>query len=478
MSATPHDLSALTLHHPEIATLRARREISWLNPGRLDITQAQASPALQASGVGEQDIEAAEARLARFAPWIAEAFPETAAASGRIESPLVAAPSLQQALGESLATSDTSHASGQTLPGRLMIKCDHQLPISGSIKARGGIHEVLKHAERLAVDAGLVRLDDDYRAFEHPAIQALLANQRILVGSTGNLGLSIGIMSARLGFRVTVHMSADAKQWKKDLLRSRGAEVVEHSGDYSKAVEAGRREAQQPDAHFIDDESSRDLFMGYATAASRLARQLEDQGIAVDARHPLCVYLPCGVGGGPGGVAYGLKQVFGDAVHCFFAEPVNSPCMLLGMLTGKHDGIAVEDIGLDNRTCADGLAVGRASAFVGQVMAPLLSGIYTLSDDSMLEWLALAHDSEGLKLEPSALAGVPGIIRVLRNDAPEWHAWRAAVGLDDGEVQANTTHVIWATGGSMVPDEIWQADYQRGKALLATAGRSSDERLP
>ena len=84
MSATPHDLHALTLRHPEIASLMAGREIGWFNPERVATAQALASPALQASGVGVQDFKDADARLMRFAPWIAEAFPETAAASGRI----------------------------------------------------------------------------------------------------------------------------------------------------------------------------------------------------------------------------------------------------------------------------------------------------------------------------------------------------------------------------------------------------------
>ena len=422
--------------YPIITRLMRGEETLWPNPKRRPIEQARAACTLTMA-----DIEDAAARLARFAPYFCEAFPETRATGGLLESPLVEIPRMKARLDAAL-------------PGRLMIKLDSRLPVSGSIKARGGIYEVLKTAEDIAAAHGMLPPGQDYTVFASEAMRALLSGYSVAVGSTGNLGLSIGIMSAKLGFSATVHMSADARQWKKDMLREKGVRVIEYASDYSAAVAQGRREAQgDPTCHFVDDENSQTLFLGYAVAALRLRDQLKAQGIAVDAEHPLCVYLPCGVGGGPGGVAFGLRQVFGDDVHCWFAEPTHACCMLLGMATGAHNALCVQDFGIDNRTIADGLAVGRASGFVGRLMEPFIDGCYTLTDAHMSRLLAQLDGSEGIRLEPSALAGMAGPAMLHAQGALPAH-------MEHG------THIVWATGGGMVPPEEMERYVEAGRRLL------------
>ena len=416
------------------------RETAWCNPRWLPFDLVRGLCDLV---VSEQDIAQAEARLHRFAPFLCRAFPETRANGGLIESPLAEIPAMQQALGQ---------ASGGAIPGRLFLKKDSHLAIAGSVKARGGIYEVLLHAEELALAGGKLTPGESYEKFDTPEMRAFLGQYTVQVGSTGNLGLSIGIMSAALGFRVVVHMSADAKQWKKDLLRSKGVEVIEYAQDYSKAVEEGRRRSDaDPTSYFVDDEKSVPLFLGYAVAAGRLAGQLQEQGVTVDGEHPLLVYIPAGVGGAPGGVSYGLKRLYGDHVHCFFVEPVQCPSVLLGIATQKFEQANVRDYGLTGKTEADGLACASPSSFVTRIMTNLLSGAFTVRDSKLYDYLRLLYRTEGEQIEPSSCAAFQGPAALCRRE--ETRAYCAAHGLTD-QVLANAAHIVWATGGSLVPEEI------------------------
>ena len=385
---------------PLLTSVLNADEVFWINPRLTSVRKRRI-----ASDLSLADIRDAEARLERFAPYLARVFPETEKTGGIIESEVKRIASMQDRL---------TAGEGLCLPGALYLKCDAHLPIAGSVKARGGIYEVLKVAEDVARKNGLLPEGGNYASFSEERFCRLFSRYGIVVGSTGNLGLSIGIMSAKMGFRVVVHMSADARQWKKDMLRANGAIVIEHDGDYGQAVATGRKESEaDPQSHFVDDENSRTLFLGYAVAALRLSRQLDAAGVAVDAEHPLFVYLPCGVGGAPGGIAFGLRTVFGDAVQCFFAEPTRAPAMLLGLMTEKHNEVSARQFGIDETTEADGLAVGRPSGFVGRTLLRDISGVFTVRDDNLFRLLATLAYSEGIFLEPSATAGFPGPARLV-----------------------------------------------------------------
>ena len=178
--------------------------------------------------------------------------------------------------------------------------------------------------------------------------------------------------------------------------------------------------------------------------------QLKAAGVTVDADHPLFVYIPCGVGGAPGGVGFGLHQTFGDNVHVFFAETTPCPDMLLGMATGLCDRICVTDIGLSGATAADGLACPRCSALTGRLLAPTLSGIFTVRDGYLFEAMRLLEKSEGIFIEPSSCAALAGPWQLLQT--PEGAAYLEQNGLTHRLDRA--AHILWSTGGALVPETV------------------------
>lgn len=416
--------------YPIIKQMMAYEPLLWINPNYSRVKES-----LKPLNFSISDIVDAEARMRRFQPFLEKAFD----IEDIIESPLLPLKGYR--------------------PVDLYMKADHALPISGSIKARGGIYEILRYAEQLLFKHNLLRITDDYGVLCDDMYQRFFKKYEIVVSSTGNLGLSIGIISAALGFNVIVHMSHDAMTWKKEELRSIGVKVIEHTSDYSQAVIEGRKASDlKANSYFVDDENSINLFMGYAVAALRLRDQLNLNNIKVTTSNPLFVYIPCGVGGGPGGVCYGLKEVFGDAVHVFFVEPTHSPCMLLGMATETHDEFCVQDFGIDNMTIADGLAVGRASKFVGKTIEKMLAGVSTVTDEKMYEYLVDMVTRYDIRQEPSALAGFQGLDHVL-----EMTSSYGKMSMDEMQVKKGT-HIVWSTGGNMVPKDVMAKYFEKAKS--------------
>ena len=79
----------------------------------------------------------------------------------------------------------------------------------------------------------------------------------------------------------------------------------------------------------------------------------------------------------------------------------------------------------------------------------------------MFTLLAQLADTEELFLEPSALAGMYG--PVLTQPGQLLGAYTETA-LPAGAL-ANATHLVWATGGNMVPREEMQRYYAKGRAL-------------
>ena len=80
----------------------------------------------------------------------------------------------------------------------------------------------------------------------------------------------------------------------------------------------------------------------------------------------------------------------------------------------------------------------------------------------MYALLALLHETESVELEPSAVAGLPGLARVLANDQAEY---RSRAGIADYTLES-ATHLSWATGGSIVPKAEMVAYIEKGRQAL------------
>lgn len=164
---------------------------------------------------------------------------------------------------------------------------------------------------------------------------ALRPGDRIIEATSGNMGVALAMLGARLGYRTAFFMPENASLERVMLMRALGAEIhlTDASGGMAQAVSEARRLAEQGGGFLTSQfESPANKRAHYMTTAPEIYRDLG--GV------PDVLVAGVGTGGTLSGVGEYLKSKY-PAAQIYAVEPAESPTLsasLFGAKSSIFDG--------------------------------------------------------------------------------------------------------------------------------------------
>lgn len=242
---------------------------------------------------------------------------------------------------------------------------------TGSFKVRGALNRVrtLSGAERAA---GLITI------------------------SAGNAALGAAHAAREHGARLTVVMPEHAVPEKLDAVAALGAHVVKDGVTSSTIAFERAAELQRRDGltlvHPFDDPY---VIAGAATATLEL---LEDEP------HLERLYVPCSGGGLIAGAVLAARAA-GSRVEVIGVQPEGADGIVRSLAAGEP--VAVPAL----HTIADGLTAPRPGAHNLAVLREARVRVLLVDDDAILDAMRMLVTTLRVVLEPSAAAGLAGLLR-------------------------------------------------------------------
>jgi threonine dehydratase len=288
-------------------------------------------------------------------------FEDIAAAARRLAGHAVPTPLLE------------SPALNARLGGRLLVKAE-PLQRTGSFKFRGAFN-ALSQLDPQQRDAGVVAY------------------------SSGNHAQGVAAAAQLLGIRATIVMPADAPAIKVANTRGWGAEVVLYDRLAEDREAIARRIAAERGAAIIAPFDDARVMSGQGTVGIEIAQQARALGIRLDA-----VVVPCGGGGLTAGCALALGALCpGIAVHT--AEPQGFDDTRRSLLAGER--IANEP---GARSICDALQVPMPGKLTFEINRRLVAGGIAVSDDEVLDAMAMAFAELKLVVEPGGATALAALL--------------------------------------------------------------------
>ena len=261
-------------------------------------------------------------------------------------------------------------AGSLSAPGRSIYLKDETVLPTGSFKVRGAMHALTASLAR-----GSVR--------------------EVVAASTGNHGAAVAYAGRHLGVPARIFLPHGANPVKAACIRELGATLVEAGPDLTSAIDAASGYATKTGAYFLHDAADPHVPTGTATIGAEIFEQLP----TVDA-----VFVPMGDTALIRGVASALRRA-PRSIHIVGVVSENAPAYYLSWKAGAV--VETESA----QTIADGLAVRRPLAPNVAAIRELVNDVVMVSEQEMLETIALLRESEGILAEPSGAAALAALLR-------------------------------------------------------------------
>ncbi|MDH3661267.1 MAG: threonine/serine dehydratase [Alphaproteobacteria bacterium] len=217
----------------------------------------------------------------------------------------------------------------------------------------------------------------------------------VVAYSSGNHAQGVAFAAKLLGVPATIVMPSDAPEIKQRNTRAYGAvlRLIDRYRDNREDV--GAEIAETTGAALIKPYDDPYVIAGQGTVGLELAAQAKEVDAALDA-----VLICCGGGGLSAGSALALKERHPD-LPIYTVEPNSYDSMRRSLEAGERQGIAPGAPSL-----CDALLAPLPGEMTFSLNQPRLAGGFAVSDDEVLDAMAVAFDTLKLVLEPGGAASL------------------------------------------------------------------------
>lgn len=250
------------------------------------------------------------------------------------------------------------------------LKLETELP-TGSFKVRGAFYALARRMKKETV-------------------------REVIASSTGNHGAAVAYAAKEFGIAARIFLPANCNPVKRGRILALGAAMVESGGaDLASAFQSAAEYAKQPGVYFLNDATDEDLPAGPATIACEILEQLPEASAIV---------VPMGDTALVRGIAAAAKQV-APQVRIIGVQAERAPAYYLSWKEGRV--VATETCD----TIADGLATRTPEAANVRDVRKLVDDVVLVSEEQMLEAVAILHREEHIVAEPAGAASTAALLK-------------------------------------------------------------------